>query len=271
MNKTKPFCISKQEVMSAWERVKANKGTYGVDKESIEDFEINLKDNLYKLWNRMSSGTYFPPPLRGVAIPKRDGKKGIRMLGIPTVTDRIAQAVVKSHLESIVEPKFHEDSYGYRPGKSALEAVGVARQRCWREDWCIDLDIKGFFDNLDHELMMKAVKHHTDQKWIHLYVERWLKAPLQTEEGGLIERKSGSPQGSVVSPLLANLFMHHGFDEWMRKNYPTIRFEGYADDIITHCRSQEEAEKILEAIKERLKECGLEINPGKTKNSILQR
>jgi RNA-directed DNA polymerase len=263
MNETKPFCISKQSVMAAWERVKSNKGGCGVDKESIEDFEINLKDNLYKVWNRMSSGSYFPPPVRAVEIPKADGRK--RMLGIPTVLDRVAQAVVKQYLEPVLEPKFHEDSYGYRPGKSALEALGVARERCWRQNWCIDLDIKGFFDNLDHELMMKAVRYHTNEKWIHLYVERWLKAPLELQNGEQIERKCGTPQGGVISPLLANLFMHHAFDEWMKKNYPAIRFERYADDIIMHCSSQEEAEKVLEAIKERLKECGLEINPEKTK------
>lgn len=168
MNKAKPFCISKQSVVAAWERVKANKGTYGVDEESIKDFELNLKDNLYKIWNRMSSGTYFPPPVRAVEIPKSDGRK--RILGIPTVSDRIAQAVVKDYLELIVEPKFHADSYGYRPGKSALDAVGVARERCWRQDWCIDLDIKGFFDNLDHILMMKAVRFHTNEKWILIWL-----------------------------------------------------------------------------------------------------
>jgi RNA-directed DNA polymerase len=249
--------------MAAWERVKANKGAYGVDEESIEDFESNLKDNLYKLWNRMSSGTYFPPPVRAVEIPKSDGRK--RLLGIPTVSDRIGQTVVKDYLEPIVEPKFHEDSYGYRPGKSALDAVGVARQRCWRQDWCIDLDIKGFFDNLDHELMMKAIRFHTDEKWIHLYIERWLKAPIQLKDGELIKRDRGTPQGGVASPLLANIFMHHAFDDWMKRHFPEVKFERYADDILGHCSSLKQAEKVLEAIRIRLQECGLELHPEKTK------
>ena len=249
--------------MAAWERVKANKGTCGIDEEFIEDFELNLKDNLYKLWNRMSSGTYFPPSVRAVEIPKSDGSK--RLLGIPTVSDRIAQSVVKIYLEPIVEPKFHEDSYGYRPGKSALDAVGVVRQRCWRQDWCIDLDIKGFFDNLDHKLMMKAIKFYTDEKWIHLYIERWLKATLQLKSGELIERELGTPQGGVASPLLANIFMHHGFDDWMKRQFPEVRFERFADDILAHCSSQKQAERVLEEIRIRLKECGLELHPEKTK------
>lgn len=263
MNKTKPFNISKKSVMAAWERVKANKGAYGVDEESIEDFESNLKGNLYKIWNRMSSGTYFPPSVRAVEIPKSDGRT--RLLGIPTVGDRVAQAVVKGFLEPIVEPKFNQDSYGYRPGKSALDAVGVARERCWRQNWCIDLDIKAFFDTLDHELMMKAVRFHTNEKWIHLYVERWLKAPLQKEDGELINREFGTPQGGVASPLLANIYMHHAFDDWMKRQFPEIRFERFADDILAHCSSRKQAEKILEAIKNRLKECGLDLHPEKTK------
>lgn len=249
--------------MAAWERVKANKGTWGIDGESIKEFEANLKSNLYKVWNRMSSGTYFPPPVRAVEISKTDGRK--RLLGIPTVSDRVAQAVVKNCLEPIVEPKFHEDSYGYRPGKSALEAVATARKRCWRQDWCIDLDIKGFFDNLDHELMMKAVRFHTDEKWIHLYVERWLKAPLQQDDGTLIKRDRGTPQGGVASPLLANIFMHHAFDDWMKRKFPWVKFERYADDILAHCSSRQQAEKLLEAIRIRLKECGLELHSEKTK------
>lgn len=263
LNKTKPYSISKKSVVAAWERVKANKGSYGVDEETIEAFEQNLKGNLYKIWNRMSSGTYFPPAVKAVEISKSDGQK--RMLGIPTVADRVAQAVVKLYLEPIVEPKFHEDSYGYRPGKSAGEAVGVARRRCWRQDWVIDLDIKGFFDNLDHELVMKAVKFHTQEKWIHLYVERWLKAPMQKEDGTLIQRGKGTPQGGVISPLLANIFMHHAFDDWMRRHFPNVKFERYADDGIAHCQTLEQAKEVLEAIKIRLKECGLELHPIKTK------
>ena len=249
--------------MAAGEKVKANKGAYGVDEKSIQDFESNLKRNLYKLWNRMSSGTYFPPPVRAVEIPKSDG--GVRLLGIPTVGDRVAQAVVKSCLEPIVEPKFHEDSYGYRPGKSALDAVGVARTRCWRKDWCIDLDIKAFFDTIDHELMMKAIRFHTNDKWIHLYVERWLKAPLQLANGELVERKLGTPQGGVVSPLLANIYMHHTFDDWIKRRFPEVKFERFADDIVAHCSSLKQAEKVLGAIKVRLKECGLALHPEKTK------
>ena len=249
--------------MAAWEGVKANKGAYGVDEESIEDFASNLKDNLYKLWNRMSSGSYFPPPVRAVEIPKSDGSK--RLLGIPTVSDRVAQAVVKSYLEPILEPKFYEDSYGYRPGKSALDAVGVARQRCWRQSWCIDLDIKGFFDNLDHELMVKAIRFHTNEQWIHLYVERWLKASLQLENGTLIIRERGTPQGGVASPLLANIFMHHAFDAWIERQFPEVKFERFADDILAHCSSQKQAEVVLEEIRIRLKECGLELHPAKTK------
>jgi RNA-directed DNA polymerase len=249
--------------MVAWESVKANNGSSGIDEISIQDFEENLKDNLYKIWNRMSSGTYFPPPVMAVEIPKSDGRT--RLLGIPTVSDRVAQAVAKLYLEPIVEPKFHEDSYGYRPGRSALEAVGVARKRCWRQDWVIDLDIKGFFDNLDHELMMKAVRFHTDEKWIHLYVERWLKAPLQQKDGQLVKRDQGTPQGGVISPLLANIFMHHAFDEWMGKHFPYVKFERFADDVLVHCSSQKQAEDVLEAIKKRLQECGLELHPKKTK------
>lgn len=249
--------------MAAWERVKANKGAFGVDEESIEDFELNLKGNLYKLWNRMSSGTYFPPPVRAVEIPKSDGHK--RLLGIPTVSDRVAQNVVKLYLEPLVEPTFHEDSYGYRPGKSALDAVGTARKRCWRQDWCIDLDIKGFFDNLDHELMMKAIKFHTDEKWIYLYIERWLKAPLQREDEELIKREKGTPQGGVVSPLLANIFMHYAFDKWIKRHFPEVKFERFADDILAHCSSLKQAERVLEEIRIRLKECGLELHPEKTK------
>ena len=263
MNKTKPFYISKESVVAAWEKVKANKGTYGVDKESIEEFESNLKRNLYKIWNRMSSGTYFPPPVKAVEIPKSDGRK--RKLGIPTVSDRVAQAVVKDRLEPIVEPKFHEDSYGYRPGKSALDAIGIARKRCWKQNWCLDLDIRGFFDNLDHSLMMKAIRFHTDEKWIHLYMERWLKAPIQEGEKTLIRRERETPQGGVASPLLANIFMHHAFDAWMEKHFPFVGFERYADDILAHCSSLAQAKKVLEAIRARLKECGLELHPEKTK------
>jgi RNA-directed DNA polymerase len=263
MAEAKPYTISKQVVWEAYQKVKANKGAAGVDGQSIEAFETDLKNNLYKVWNRMSSGSYFPPPVRLVEIPKATG--GLRPLGIPTVADRVAQMVVKMHLEPIVEPCFHDDSYGYRPGKSALDAVATARQRCWRSDWVIDLDIKGFFDNLDHELVMKAVQHHDKTPWVLLYIERWLKAPVQRQDGSQQKRTKGSPQGAVVSPLLANLFLHHAFDNWMLRNYPSIQFERYADDVIVHAKSKAAAQQLLEAIRARLAECGLELHPEKTK------
>ena len=229
MTKAKPYEISKQLVWDAYKKVKANRGAAGVDGQSLAAFEKDLKNNLYKIWNRMSSGSYFPPPVRLVEIPK--GNTGAtRPLGIPTVSDRIAQMVVKLVLEPLVEPHFHPDSYGYRPGKSALDAVGVTRQRCWRQDWVIDLDIKGFFDNLDWELVLKALRHHTDIPWVLLYVERWLKAPVRRMDGSLEERTKGSPQGAVISPLLSNLFMHYAFDEWLRRNFPHVQFARYADD-----------------------------------------
>jgi len=263
VSQAKPFSISKQVVWDAYKRVKANKGTYGVDEQSIQDFEKRLKDNLYKLWNRMSSGCYFPPPVRTVEIPKGDGR--MRPLGIPTVSDRIAQMVVKVYFEPKVEPFFHPDSYGYRPNKSAIEAVGVARKRCWRYDWVLDLDIKGFFDNLDHDLLMRAVRKHTDCKWVLLYIERWLKAPAQLEDGTLVNRDKGTPQGGGISPLLANLFLHYAFDEWMRKNYPHIPWARYADDIVAHCKTEAEAITLRTAIADRLAQCRLELHSEKTK------
>ena len=263
-SKPKPFVISKEVVWEAYQRVKANKGAAGVDGESIEEFERDLEGNLYKLWNRLSSGSYFPPPVRKVEIPKKDGR-GVRTLGVPTVADRIAQTVVKLYLEPTVEPMFHADSYGYRPRRSALQAVGVCRERCWRADWVIDLDIKAFFDSLPHELVLKAVAWHTDQKWILLYVERWLTAPLQAEDGTLIARDRGSPQGSAVSPLLANLFLHYAFDAWMARTYPHIRFERYCDDVVVHCVSERQARDVRDAIAKRLGECGLELNEAKTR------
>lgn len=259
----KSYEISKQVVWEAYKRVKANRGAAGVDQQSLEDFEKDLKNNLYKIWNRMSSGSYFPPPVRLVEIPK--GQGGTRPLGIPTVADRIAQMVAKIYLEPLLEPHFHPDSYGYRPGKSALDAVGAARQRCWRQAWVIDLDIKGFFDNLDWELLMRAVRHHTKLPWIILYVQRWLAAPVQQADGRLEARTKGSPQGSVISPLLANLFLHYAFDEWMRRNYPHVRFERYADDVVIHATTRSQAELLLEAVRNRLKECHLEVHPEKTK------
>ena len=263
MSKAKPFNISKRVVLEAYKRVKANKGAAGVDKESITDFEKDLKDNLYKIWNRMSSGSYFPPPVRVVEIDKKGG--GRRRLGVPTVADRIAQMVAKIYFEPEIECIFHPDSYGYRPNKSALDAVGLARKRCWRYDWALDLDIKSFFDNISHELLMRAVGKHTRCKWLLLYIERWLEAPMQLADGTLISRDKGSPQGSVISPLLSNLFLHYAFDEWMRRNHKDIPFERYADDILVHCKSERQAGWIKSVIESRLAECQLELHPEKTK------
>jgi RNA-directed DNA polymerase len=263
LGKAKPYSISKHVVLKAFKLVKANKGAAGVDGESIAEFEKDLKNNLYKLWNRMSSGSYFPPPVRSVKIPKGDGKK--RILGIPTVSDRVGQMVARMYLEPKVEKCFHPDSYGYRKGKSATEAVGVARQRCFRYQWVVDLDIKGFFDSLDHGLMMRAVRKHTKCKWLVLYIERWLKAPNQLGDGSLVSRDKGTPQGSVISPLLSNLFLHYAYDEWMRRNNPNIPFERYADDIIVHCRSEKQARWIKSEVEKRLLQCRLELHPEKTK------
>ena len=258
----KPFGISKWAVWEAYRRVKANKGAPGVDGQSIGDFETDLKDNLYKVWNRMSSGTYFPPPVRAVEIPKPGG---VRTLGVPTVADRIAQTVVAMELEVNVEPLFHEDSYGYRPKRSALDAVGVCRERCWKTDWVLDLDIRKFFDSVDHDLMMKAVRAHTDQQWVVLYAQRWLTAPLQRPDGTLEARGRGTAQGSAVSPVMANLFLHYAFDAWMAREFPTIAFERYVDDVVVHCVSEKQAQLLRDKIGRRLTEVGLSLHPDKTK------
>lgn len=257
---TKPFNISKRLVWEAWKRVKANGGTHGIDSVSLEVFEGNLSKNLYKVWNRMSSGSYFPPPVRQVDIPKDGGQ--MRSLGIPTVGDRVAQTVVKMVLEPQIDPVFHPDSYGYRPEKSAIDAVRQARQRCWKQDWVVDLDIQGFFDN---NLLMKAVKKHTDNGWALLYIERWLKAPVMQPDGSVTERDKGTPQGGVISPLRANLFLHYALDIWVSRHYPNVRFERYADDGVFHCSTRQEAETLLKALKLRLKECHLALHPEKTK------
>jgi RNA-directed DNA polymerase len=259
----KSFAISKRLVWEAWLRVKANKGAAGVDEESIEEFERDLRGNLYKLWNRLSSGSYMPPPVKAVEIPKRDGRS--RVLGVPTVADRVAQTVVRLVLEPGVEPLFHRDSYGYRPGRSALDAVGVCRARCWSDDWAIDLDVRSFFDSLDHRLVLRSVAHHTDERWILLYVERWLKAPIQQGDGTLQARDRGSPQGSAISPLLANIFLHYALDLWLAREFPAVPFERYADDVILHCKSESQARVVLDAIAKRLAQVGLEVNPDKTR------
>jgi group II intron reverse transcriptase/maturase len=250
-------------VYEAWKRVKAKGGGPGIDGQTIEGFEKDLEDNLYKIWNRMSSGSYFPPAVRKCEIPKEDGKK--RVLGIPTVSDRVAQSVATMKLEPEVEPHFHEDSYGYRPRKSAKEAVGKARERCWRHDWVIDLDIQSFFDTIDARKRLELVGKHTEERWILLYVERWLKAPMETADGKREPRERGTPQGGVISPLLANIYLHHAFDAWMRAEFERLPFERYADDIIVHCVTEKQAWYVLGRIRQRLEEWGLALHPEKTK------
>ena len=263
MDKTKSYEISKHVVLEAFKRVKANKGAAGIDDESLEAFEANLKNNLYKIWNRMSSGSYFPPPVKAVEIPKKNGGK--RVLGVPTVADRVAQMVAKIYFEPTVEPYFHPDSYGYRPGKSAADALAVTRQRCWKYNWVLEFDIKGLFDNIDHELLMKAVRKHTDNPWVILYIQRWLKSPFQRPDGTIKKRTKGTPQGGVISPVLANLFLHYAFDMWMARTHADKPFARYADDGVVHCRNLKAAEELHESLKERFAECGLEIHPDKTR------
>ena len=260
---SKPFEISKAVVVVAWLKVKENAGSAGVDGESIGMFEKDLRGNLYRIWNRMSSGTYFPPPVRAVEIPKAGGK-GVRVLGVPTVGDRVAQTVVRMVLEPVVEPLFHPDSYGYRPGRSALDAVASCRKRCWKYDWVIDLDIRAFFDSLDHELVMRTVRKHTDLAWVLLYVQRWLIAPLQHANGTLTPREKGTPQGSAISPLLANLFLHYAFDKWLAREFPDAPFERYADDAVIHCATEANARQVLGRLAQRMTEVGLELHPDKT-------
>ena len=260
----KSFDISKWEVWEAYRKVKANKGAAGVDGCSVEDFEKDLKGNLYKIWNRMSSGTYFPPAVKAVEIPKAHGA-GTRILGVPTVADRVAQTVVAARLEKHVEPKFHDDSYGYRPGRSALDAAGKCRERCWRHDWVIDLDIQKFFDSVPWDLIVKAVEVNTDERWVILYVKRWLQAPMQMPDGTIAERDRGTPQGSAVSPVLANLFLHYAFDAWMAREFPAVPFERYVDDAVVHCVSESQARHVLAALGKRMEQVGLRLHPDKTR------
>jgi RNA-directed DNA polymerase len=263
MQSTKSFNISKELIWQAWLKVKSNQGASGVDGISISEFESDLKKNLYKLWNRMSSGSYFPSAVRQVMIPKPNG--GERPLGIPTVSDRVAQMAVVLLLEPLVDSCFHTDSYGYRPGKSAHQAIAKARQRCWKYDWVLDIDIKKFFDTIDHDLLIKAVKCHSLNKWVLLYLKRWLTVPYQRECGEKIIREKGVPQGSVIGPLLANLFMHYVFDKWMDINHPDTPFERYADDIVCHCQREQDAQSLKLELSERFKNCGLALNEEKTK------
>jgi RNA-directed DNA polymerase len=252
-------------VVAAFEKVRSKKGAAGVDGVTVEQFARDEKNNLYKLWNRMSSGSYFPAPVRLVEIPKSGGR-GTRALGVPTVQDRIAQTVAVAYLEPLVEPVFHPDSYGYRPGRSPLDAVATCRRRCWQYAWAIDLDIEGFFDNLDHDLILKAVAHHTDDKWILLYVQRWLTAPMRQPDGSVTARDRGSAQGASISPLLANLFMHYAFDTWMAREFPHVPFERFVDDVIVHCVSEQQARRVKDAIASRLAQCGgLRLHPDKTR------
>lgn len=246
----------------AYKAVKSNHGAAGVDGQTLEEFEANLKGNLYKLWNRMSSGAYFPPPVRAVPIPKKSG--GERILGVPTVSDRIAQMVVKQLNEPALDPIFLADSYGYRPSKSALDAVGVTRRRCWKYGWVLEFDIKGLFDNISHDLLLKAVRRHVQCKWALLYIERWLTASME-RDGKTIVRDRGTPQGGVISPILANLFLHYAFDLWMRRAYPDLPRCRYADDGLVHCRTEQEAEAVKAALQARLAECQLEMHPSKTR------
>lgn len=262
MTETKPFNIPKKVMWQAYKLVKANKGSAGVDQQSLEDFEKDLANNLYKLWNRLSSGSYFPPPVKACPIPKKSG--GERILGIPAVSDRIAQMVIKLQFEPLVEVHFLEDSYGYRPNKSALEAVGVTQERCRAYDWVLEFDIVGLFDNIPHNLLQKAIEVHTDCRYTKLYLERWLKAPLEMANGELVERKCGTPQGGVVSPVLSNLYLHYTFDKWMERKHPEVKWCRYADDGLVHCTTEEQAQDLLKELRERFKECGLELHPEKT-------
>jgi RNA-directed DNA polymerase len=260
----KPFDISKQEVWQAYLKVAANKGAAGVDGVGLAEFESDLKGNLYKIWNRMSSGSYFPPPVKAVEIPKAHGA-GTRMLGVPTVGDRIAQTVVAARIEAVVEPKFHPDSYGYRPRKGALDAVGKCRERCWKHDWVIDLDVRKFFDTVPWDRIIAAVEANIRLPWVILYVKRWLSAPIRMPDGTLAERDRGTPQGSAVSPVLANLFMHYAFDLWMAREFPACPFERYADDAVVHCKSLAQARFVLDRLRRRMKQVGVSLHPEKTR------
>ena len=262
--RTSTVPITKEMVKAAYRKVKANQGAAGVDKESLEVYQEDLLSNLYVLWNRLSSGSYFPKPLRSVSIPKSNGKQ--RTLGIPTVSDRIAQQVIKSYLEPRLEAQFHKNSYGYRPLKSAHQAVEAVQENVRQYAWVLDMDIKSFFDEVNHELLLKALDRHVEEKWVKMYLLRWLETPVQQSDGTLTQKQGkGTPQGGVISPLLANLFLHYVLDKWMEKHYPGVAFVRYADDVIVHCQTEEEAKELLAAIRSRLAECRLSLNEEKTK------
>jgi len=263
VSSAKPFSIAKRTVWEAYQQVRANRGAAGIDDKTIAEFERDLARNLYKLWNRMSSGSYFPPPVKQVEIPKASG--GVRKLGVPTVADRVAQTVVKRTIEARLESVFHPDSYGYRPGRSAKQAVAVTRERCWRYDWVVEFDIKAAFDRVDHGLLMKAVRSHIEEDWVRLYIERWLTAPFETADGTRVLRERGTPQGGVISPVLMNLFMHYAFDQWMQRTSANCPFARYADDAVVHCRSKKQAEYVMRSIASRLDDCELTMHPEKSR------
>lgn len=262
--KSRPYPITQDQVREAFKLVKGKGETPGIDGVTIKDISMNPEKHLYPVWNRLSSGSYFPPAVLRQEIPKDDGS--MRMLGIPTIKDRVAQMVITKELEKIVEPRFHENSFGYRPNRNAHQAIEQARKNCWQYSWVIDLDIKGFFDNIDHGLMIRALRFFTSEKHIILYVKRWLKAPIQLKDGTLIQNtEKGTPQGGVISPVLANIFLHVVFDKWMDINFPDCPFERYADDAIIHIKNELYARQVLKALRQRFEECKLELHPDKTK------
>jgi len=263
-NETKSVPISRQMIWAAYKKVRSNQGGAGVDQLSIDEFDAQRSKHLYKLWNRMASGSYFPPPVKEVEIPKKDGK--VRKLGVPTISDRVGQMVVKDYLEPRFEKLFSPHSYGYRPERNAHQALSAVRANCRATDWVIDLDIKGFFDNIDHDKLLKAVKKHVGEKWCIMYIERWLQMPVQTKSGKLVEKHGkGTPQGGVISPLLSNLFLHYAMDKWLEQTHPTVKYVRYADDAILHCKSKVQADYVLSNLGRRMLDCGLELHPEKTK------
>jgi RNA-directed DNA polymerase len=266
--KSKPIPITKTMVREAYRKVKANRGSAGVDAISLKEFDENLLKNLYKIWNRMASGSYFPMPVKEVIIPKSNG--GERKLGIPSISDRIAQEVVKTYLEPRFEAEFLPQSYGYRPQKSAHQALENVRENVRQYAWVIDMDIKSFFDEVNHELLMKAIEKHVPEKWVKMYIQRWLEAPVQTKNGLVHKQGQGTPQGGVISPLLANLFLHYVLDKWIEKTFPTVKFVRYADDVVVHCISEQQSYYVLEGIKRRLKACQLRLSEEKTKITYCQ-
>lgn len=263
-DETKSVPVSKEQVWLAYKKVRSNHGCAGIDRVSMDEYDANRSKHLYKLWNRLASGSYFPPPVKEVEIPKKNGK--IRKLGIPTISDRVAQMVVKDYLEPRFEKIFSHCSYGYRPGKNAHQALSAVRENCRQKDWVIDLDIKGFFDNINHQKLLLAIDKHVSEKWVKMYLTRWLTAPVQKIRGDMVYKTDkGTPQGGVISPLLSNLFLHYAMDRWLEQTHSTVKYVRYADDAILHCRSKQQAAYVLQNLKQRMQDCGLELHPGKTK------